>query len=63
MEGGTATCKWVVLDGYLDRRERERVGCEEGEERCDACKGIEETEDEIEDKSEDESEDESDDES
>ncbi|EFQ85100.1 hypothetical protein PTT_20045 [Pyrenophora teres f. teres 0-1] len=30
-----ATCRRVVLDGYLDRREAERARCEEGEERCD----------------------------
>jgi hypothetical protein len=34
-----ATCRRVVLDGYLDRRETERVACEEGEEKCDACRG------------------------
>lgn len=38
-KGGTATCRRVVLDGYLDRREKERVGCEEGEEKCDVCRG------------------------
>jgi superfamily II DNA helicase RecQ len=35
----TATCRRVVLDGYLDRRETERVVCEEGEEKCDVCRG------------------------
>jgi RecQ family ATP-dependent DNA helicase len=35
----TATCRRVVLDGYLDRREEERVVCEEGEEKCDVCRG------------------------
>ena len=38
-KGGAATCRRVVLDGYLDRREKERVGCEEGEEKCDVCRG------------------------
>ncbi|KAF2742023.1 P-loop containing nucleoside triphosphate hydrolase protein [Sporormia fimetaria CBS 119925] len=32
-------CRRVVLDGFLDRRIRERVGCEEGEEKCDVCRG------------------------
>jgi superfamily II DNA helicase RecQ len=36
-ESGAAQCRRVVLDGYLDRREVERAGCEEGEERCDVC--------------------------
>jgi superfamily II DNA helicase RecQ len=36
-----ATCRRVVLDGYLDRQERERVGCEKGEEKCDVCRGVE----------------------
>ena len=27
------------MDGYLDRREKERVACEEGEEKCDVCRG------------------------
>jgi RecQ family ATP-dependent DNA helicase len=34
---GQARCRRVVLDGYLDRREEERVRCEEGEEKCDVC--------------------------
>ena len=38
-KGGAATCRRVVLDGHLDRREKERVGCEEGEEKCDVCRG------------------------
>ncbi len=38
---GFRTCRRVVLDGYLDRREG-RVGCEDGEELCDICGGIEE---------------------
>jgi superfamily II DNA helicase RecQ len=38
-ESGAARCRRVVLDGYLDRREAERSGCEEGEERCDVCRG------------------------
>ncbi|KAF1952588.1 hypothetical protein CC80DRAFT_572362 [Byssothecium circinans] len=37
-ESGVAGCRRVVLDGYLDRREMERVGCEEGEEPCDVCR-------------------------
>jgi superfamily II DNA helicase RecQ len=34
----TATCRRVVLDGYLDSRATERVVCEEGEEKCDVCR-------------------------
>jgi RecQ family ATP-dependent DNA helicase len=46
-KGGVARCRRVVLDGYLDRRETERVGCEEEEEQCDICRGHEvETEEE-----------------
>jgi superfamily II DNA helicase RecQ len=56
-EGGTATCRRVVLDGYLDRQEEERVGCEEGEEKCDVCRG-EETDDEHDKEEENEMEDE-----
>jgi superfamily II DNA helicase RecQ len=46
----TARCRWVVLDGYLDRREEERVVCEEGEEKCDVCRGAdgEEEDEEVE---------------
>jgi superfamily II DNA helicase RecQ len=47
----TVICRRVVLDGYLDRREKERVGCEEGEEKCDVCRRAdneEEDEEEIE---------------
>jgi superfamily II DNA/RNA helicase len=40
-ESGAARCRRVVLDGYLDRRETERAGCEEGEEKCDSCRGEE----------------------
>jgi hypothetical protein len=40
-ESSAARCRRVVLDGYLDRREAERLGCEEGEERCDVCRGEE----------------------
>ena len=36
-ESGAARCRRVVLHGYLDRREIERSGCKEGEERCDVC--------------------------
>jgi hypothetical protein len=46
-ESGVARCRRVVLGGYLDRREVERAGCEEGEERCDVCQG-QEAEEEIE---------------
>ena len=35
----TATCRQVVLDRYLDRREKEQVVCKEGEEKCNVCKG------------------------
>ncbi|KAK7177507.1 DNA helicase [Paraphaeosphaeria sporulosa] len=38
-EGERERCRRVVLGGYLDRREVERVGCEEGEEKCDVCRG------------------------
>jgi superfamily II DNA helicase RecQ len=41
----TATCRRVVLDGYLDRRETERVVCEKGEEKCDVCRGADSAED------------------
>jgi hypothetical protein len=36
---GAAQCRRAVLDGYLDRQEEARVGCEEGEEKCDVCRG------------------------
>jgi superfamily II DNA/RNA helicase len=42
----TVTCRRVVLDGYLDRRETERVACKEGEEKCDVCRGADGAEDE-----------------
>lgn len=45
-EGEAATCRRVVLGGYLDSREVERVGCEEGEEKCDVCRGAQEETDE-----------------
>jgi hypothetical protein len=41
----TATCRRVVLDGYLDRRETERVACKEGEEKCDVCRRADGAED------------------
>jgi superfamily II DNA helicase RecQ len=44
-ESGAAQCRRVVLDGYLDRREEARAGCEEGEERCDVCQGEDTEED------------------
>lgn len=53
----TATCRRVVLDGYLDRREKERVVCEEGEEKCDVCRGAD-GEEEDEEKTEEEMEEE-----
>jgi hypothetical protein len=34
-----------VLDRYLDRRETERVVCEEGEEKCDVCRRADRAED------------------
>lgn len=34
-------CRRRVLDEYLDGRES-REGCEEGEERCDVCRGLDE---------------------
>jgi RecQ family ATP-dependent DNA helicase len=43
--GETARCRRVVLDGYLDRRETRRVMCEEGEEKCDVCRGADGAED------------------
>jgi RecQ family ATP-dependent DNA helicase len=45
---GRATCRRVILDGYLDRRERERTQCEEGEAKCDVCRGGQESEEESE---------------
>jgi superfamily II DNA helicase RecQ len=44
-ESGAARCRRVVLDGYLDRQEVERSRCEEGEERCNVCRGEELEED------------------
>lgn len=40
-ESGAVRCRRVVLDGYLDQRETGRAGCEEGEQRCDVCRGEE----------------------
>jgi hypothetical protein len=40
-EDGRKICRRVVLDRYLDGRE-DRNGCEEGEELCDVCGGVEE---------------------
>jgi superfamily II DNA helicase RecQ len=40
-DDGTARCRRRVLDAYLDGREG-REGCEEGEERCDVCRGSDE---------------------
>jgi hypothetical protein len=34
------------LDAYLDRREG-REGCEDGEKRCDVCRGLDEEIEEI----------------
>jgi superfamily II DNA or RNA helicase len=42
-EGGVERCRRAALDGYLDGREG-RIGCEEGEEVCDVCGGVEEEE-------------------
>jgi hypothetical protein len=39
-----AWCQRVVLDEYLDGRE-DRTGCEEGEEKCDGCRGFDELND------------------
>jgi RecQ family ATP-dependent DNA helicase len=50
----TATCRRVVLDRYLDRREKERVVCEEGEEKCDVCRGADGEEEDEEESEEDE---------
>jgi superfamily II DNA helicase RecQ len=44
-ESSAAQCRRVVLDGYLDRREVERLGCEEEEEGCNVCRGEEAEED------------------
>jgi superfamily II DNA helicase RecQ len=41
----TATCRQVVLDRYLDRRETEQVACEEGEEKCNVCREADSAED------------------
>jgi hypothetical protein len=41
----TATCWRVVLDGYLDRQETERVACEEGEEKCNVYRRADSAED------------------
>jgi RecQ family ATP-dependent DNA helicase len=54
----TAVCRRVVLDGYLDRREKERVGCEEGEEKCDVCRGADDEEEDEEEMEEEDSEEE-----
>jgi hypothetical protein len=43
-ESGTTQYRRVVLDGYLDRRETERIGCEAREETCDVCRGEDEAE-------------------
>jgi superfamily II DNA helicase RecQ len=44
---GRTVCRRVILGEYLDRRERERTECEEGEEKCDVCRGRQESEDEM----------------
>lgn len=47
-EGGVEGCRRVILDRYLDGRQ-DRVRCEEEEELCDSCGGIDiETEIEVE---------------
>jgi hypothetical protein len=43
-----------VLDAYLDRREG-REGCEDGEERCDVYRGLDEEIEEIEEGSSEDS--------
>jgi hypothetical protein len=40
-DGTAARCRRRVLDEYLDGREG-REGCEQGEEKCDVCRGPEE---------------------
>ncbi|KAI8930521.1 hypothetical protein NX059_012133 [Plenodomus lindquistii] len=57
---GQAMCRRVVLDGYLDGRGEERVGCEAGEEKCDVCRraGGEESEESEESEEEEEEEEE-----
>jgi RecQ family ATP-dependent DNA helicase len=40
-DGTTTRCRRRVLDEYLDGREG-REGCDEGEERCDVCRGPDE---------------------
>jgi superfamily II DNA helicase RecQ len=56
--GTAARCRRWVLDEYLDGREG-RVGCEEGEEKCDVCRGAEgEMEEEMEEEIEEEMEEE-----
>nr|GEZ17793.1 RecQ helicase L2 [Tanacetum cinerariifolium] len=60
---GGATCRRVVLDGYLDRRERPRERCEDGEEKCDVCRQVDgddagdDAGDDVENETEDETED------
>jgi hypothetical protein len=44
-ESGAAQCRQVVLDKYLDRREVERSGCKEEEEKYNVCRGEEPEED------------------
>jgi hypothetical protein len=55
---GAGGCRGAVLDGYLDRRETERRGCEAGEERCDVCRGEEKEEEEEEEEEGEEAEEE-----
>lgn len=38
---GERACRRAVVDAYIDGR-LDREGCEEGEERCDVCRGVEE---------------------
>jgi hypothetical protein len=42
-----------VLDRYLDRREKEQVVCEEGEEKCNVCRGVDSKEEDKEESKED----------
>lgn len=39
-------CRRAILDRYLDSQVQERTGCEEGEEKCDLCRGIEDYDEE-----------------
>ncbi|KAJ4347421.1 hypothetical protein N0V95_005470 [Ascochyta clinopodiicola] len=51
----TATCRQVVLDRYLDRQEKEQVVCEEGEKKCNVCRGADSNKEDKEETEEEES--------